>query len=37
MELGTEFATKLWVERITFYKTFYQKLLASLKQVNIQP
>lgn len=31
MELGTEFATKLWVERITFYKTFYQKLLAQLE------
>ena len=30
MELGTDFATSLWVERIGFYQTFYQKLLAQL-------
>ncbi len=31
MELGTDFATSLWVERIGFYQTFYQKLLAQLE------
>ena len=31
MKLGTEFATKLWVERITFYQTFYQKLLTQIE------
>lgn len=32
MELGTDFATQLWRERITFYQTFYQKLLAQIEQ-----
>jgi uncharacterized protein len=31
MELGTDFATQLWRERITFYQTFYQKLLVQLE------
>lgn len=30
MTLGTNFATKLWVERISFFRTFYQKLLSQL-------
>jgi len=30
MKLGTDFATKLWVERITYYQTFYQKLLTQI-------
>ena len=32
VEFGTNFATKLWVERITFYRTFYQKLLTQLER-----
>jgi len=32
VEFGTSFATKLWVERITFYRTFYQKLLTQLER-----
>jgi uncharacterized protein len=32
MELGTDFATQLWRERITFYQTFYQKLLTQIEQ-----
>jgi uncharacterized protein len=32
MELGTDFATQLWRERITFYQTFYRKLLAQIEQ-----
>ena len=32
MKLGTEFATKMWVERITFYQTFYQKLLTQIEK-----
>ncbi|QRN82412.1 HD domain-containing protein [Chloroflexota bacterium] len=31
MTLGTDFATKLWVERISFFRTFYLKLLDQLK------
>ena len=31
MAFGTDFATQLWIERITFYQTFYQKLLAQLE------
>ncbi len=30
MTLGTDFATKLWVERIDFFRTFYLKLLDQL-------
>lgn len=30
MELGTKFATQLWIERIDFYTDFYQKLLSQL-------
>ena len=32
VEFGTSFATQLWVERITFYRTFYQKLLTQLER-----
>lgn len=31
MTLGTDFATELWAKRITFYRTFYQKLLNQLQ------
>ena len=31
VEFGTDFATKLWIERITFYQIFYQKLLNQLE------
>lgn len=32
MGLGTDFATQLWRERITFYETFYRKLLDQIEQ-----
>lgn len=31
MKLATQFATKLWRERIEFYQDFYQKLFLQLK------
>jgi uncharacterized protein len=31
IEFGTDFATQLWIERITFYQTFYQKLLDQIE------
>lgn len=31
MKLGTDFATNLWVERISFYRAFYQRLLEQIE------